>query len=347
MTKSESIQWKWQVTSETSGRADRAILNALENHLGTWSNESPEVPSKISRNQIQKLIQTGHITVNGEAVVPSRILLEYDRVEMSVPPPRDLDLTPDTRPLEILFEDEHLAIVNKPKGVSVHPSETEQGPTLVNILLHHVRNLSGIGGVLRPGIVHRLDKLTSGALVVTKTDLAHQGMSELFSRHAIERKYWALCYRSLKSDQEVRLESTLGRNPRDRKKIAMNVKDGRIAISHFRTLEKYSVSNRHPFASWVEARLETGRTHQVRVHLTHLDVSIIGDPIYGVPSDRQYKWTELPPDIQAGARQLTGQALHARSIAFQHPITGLKVQAEAPPPDEFLLLHSLLKRYSN
>jgi 23S rRNA pseudouridine1911/1915/1917 synthase len=253
---------------------------------------------------------------------------------------------PEDRPLEVLFEDAHLLVLNKPPGLTVHPSETQVAGTLVHALLHHVKDLSGIGGVLRPGIVHRLDKNTSGALVVTKTDEAHRRLAEIFARHAIEREYWALCYGALGArEAPMRVESLIGRHPQDRKRMSMTVKTGRRAVSEFATLERYGKGSRPPFASLVRARLETGRTHQIRVHLTGLGHSVIGDPVYGVPGSRHAKWLDLPPEAREAAAGLPGQALHARVLGFEHPVTGRPVRVEAEPPESFRLLLAVLRRY--
>jgi len=199
-----------------------------------------------------------------------------------------------------------------------------------------VKNLSGIGGKLRPGIVHRIDKDTSGALVVTKDDLTHQGLSKLFAKHDIERKYWAIVYGSPKWKEQT-LKTTIGRSPSDRKKMAVNVPSGREAISHFKVLEEFVIpgAGKSPYASLIEATLETGRTHQIRVHLTHLGHSLLGDPVYGTPSDSQAKWKNLPLPVQAAVRELPGQALHAKTLGFVHPITKKGLLFEASPFEGF------------
>jgi 23S rRNA pseudouridine1911/1915/1917 synthase len=251
---------------------------------------------------------------------------------------------PEDRPLDILYQDEHLVVVNKPPGLTVHPSETQAEGTLVHILLHHVRDLSGIGGETRPGIVHRIDKNTSGALVITKTDVAHRGLADTFSRHEIERAYWALCFGS-PAEPSGRIESLIGRNPNDRKKMSMEVKEGRRAVTHWRRIEEYGRSGAKPFASLVEARLETGRTHQVRVHLTGLGHSLLGDPTYGTPSERAPKWLAVPFEIRTLVLRLPGQALHARVLGFAHPVTGEKLRFEAPVPPQFAAVQEALAKY--
>jgi 23S rRNA pseudouridine1911/1915/1917 synthase len=251
---------------------------------------------------------------------------------------------PEDRALDILYQDNHLVVVNKPPGLTVHPSETQREGTLVHALLHHIRDLSGIGGEMRPGIVHRIDKDTSGALVITKTDKAHRALAETFARHEIERAYWAFCYGS-PLEASGRIESLIGRNLADRKKMSMTVKEGRHAITHYRRVEEYGSGRAKPFAAWVEARLETGRTHQVRVHLTGLGHSLLGDPVYGTPSERHSKWLVLPADVREAVQKLRGQALHARVLGFTHPVSGEKLRFEADPPAELQALMDALARY--
>lgn len=335
-----AMKWQWKVPSDAaSDRADRLILSALASGQGIWS--GPAVP--LSRNQVQRLIDEGKITADGAPIQAKSRLKEGVSVLMEIPPPSPVSVSAENRPIEILFEDPHIAVINKPPGLTVHPSPTQSQGTLVNLLLHHIKDLSGIGGELRPGIVHRLDKDTSGALVITKTDAAHRKLSEVFSRHEIERVYWAFCYGSPR-EAHGKIESFLGRNPRDRKKIASVKKGGRKAITHFRKIVDYfALGSNTPFASWLELRLETGRTHQIRVHLTVLGNSVLGDPVYGTPLERQAKWLALPVSIQSVVRLLPGQALHARVLGFKHPITGEKLQFEAEVPEAFGRLHRELE----
>lgn len=344
----KSLTWHWTVDPAHVGkRLDLAIALAMEARLGHWEgdSESKTLPHPLSRNQVQRLIDEQQISIFEPkvAVLSSTKVQAGQRVQVIIPAPTSLELTPKDIPIEILFQDEHLVIINKPPGLTVHPSETQRENTLVHALLHHIRDLSGIGGKLRPGIVHRLDKDTSGALVVTKTDAAHQKMVETFSRHDIERRYWALCY-GVPRDQYLKIQSTLGRSPSDRKKMAMNVKDGKEAITEARLLERYGKPT--PYASLIEAQLHTGRTHQVRVHLTSIGTSIMGDPVYGTPTAQQAKWKALPRDLQQAIEALPGQALHARVLGFKHPITGEALRFEAPPPPAFALLLAKLKEYA-
>lgn len=342
--------WSWVVPEERAGdRADRAILSALEEGLGTWSGaagaeEDDDDERVFSRSQVQKWIDDGLVLLNGKSPRASVKLAPGDRIEARPPAPRSMTLTPEDRPLDILHEDEHLVVVNKPPGLTVHPSITQLEGTLVHALLFHIKDLSGIGGVLRPGIVHRIDKDTSGALVVTKTDAAHQKLVETFSKHAIERRYWAICYGSPRNERE-KIESLIGRSPTDRKRMSMQVKEGRKAVTHLTRLESYGEPSKSAFASLVEARLETGRTHQVRVHLAGLGHSLLGDPVYGTPTERHPKWLALPADIREAVRALPGQALHARVLGFEHPITGKALRFEAAPPPALQKLLDALARY--
>lgn len=327
--------WAWTLTADTdpallSERADKAIIRALKEGLG-----EPEEGIECSRSHLQKLMEAGAVTVSGAPLVPRAKLSIGDQIVIEFPAPRELVARPENIPLEILFEDSHLVVVNKPQGLTVHPSITQADGTLVNALLYHIKDLSGIGGVLRPGIVHRIDKDTSGALVITKTDAAHRKMVEIFSAHHIERAYWALCY-GVPKELSGTIDTLIGRCPTDRKKMSCQVTSGRRAISHYKVLEQFTTEKGALAASLIEVRLETGRTHQVRVHLTSLGHSILGDPAYGTPTDRATKWLALPARVREAIRALPGQALHARVLGFAHPITGTPLRFEAPPPEAFI-----------
>jgi 23S rRNA pseudouridine1911/1915/1917 synthase len=335
--------WSWTAEGKLT-RLDRTLTDAIEQGLGTWSDTS----RSVSRSQIQRLIEEGNISIDGKVAKSSAKLTEGSKVEVAFPPPVAVDLVPEDRPIEILYQDKDLLVVNKPPGLTVHPSETQRTGTLVHALLHHIKDLSGIGGELRPGIVHRIDKDTSGALVITKTDEAHRKLVEVFSEHAIDRVYWALVYGSPTSEKG-KIEGKIGRNPNDRKKMAIlegpNTKEGRHAVTYYKRLQEFGVSSKKPFASWIEAKLETGRTHQVRVHLTSIGHSLLGDPVYGTPSTNQAKWQTLPRDIQQAVEALPGQALHARVLGFDHPITGKKLHFEAELPEAYKNLLESLKKY--
>ena len=300
----------------------------------------------LSRSQIQKLIEAGHILINQKTIRTKDVIPHLAEISVTLPDPTPIEVIPENIPIHILYEDEHLIVINKQPGLTVHPSETQHSHTLVNALLYHVKDLSGIGGKLRPGIVHRIDKDTSGAIVISKNDVAHAGLAKLFATHTIDRVYWALTYGTPKMDASVRVETTLGRSPHDRKKMAVNVDPGRVAISHFKLLEAYGLQGKANFASLVEAKLETGRTHQVRVHLNHLGHSLLGDPLYGTPNDSNAKWKALPALIKEAVTALPGQALHARVLGFKHPITGKMLHFEAEPFLELAHLLSELKKFA-
>jgi 23S rRNA pseudouridine1911/1915/1917 synthase len=313
--------------------ADLESTERADKYLHALFQEQEELVH-LSRSQIQKLIESRSILVNGSEIDSKTKIKKGSEITVFLQDPTPIEVLPENIPIQILFEDEHLIVVNKQPGLTVHPSDTQASGTLVNALLYHVKNLSGIGGKLRPGIVHRIDKDTSGAIVISKDDLTHQGLSKLFATHDIQRRYWALTYGSPKWQQQT-LKTMIGRSPNDRKKMAVNVTDGREAISHFRLIEEFAQPTKHPFASLIEARLQTGRTHQVRVHLTHLGHSLLGDPTYGNPSETQAKWKLLPASVQAAVKHLPGQALHARVLGFVHPITQKELYFEADPFPEF------------
>lgn len=330
-------KWTIRVPPGVPERADKALVKCLE--------DEDSIPP-LSRSQIQRLMDAGKITIEGRPVRGKDFLAPGCEVDLEIPEPVALSLEPEEIPIELLYEDEHLLVVNKQPGLTVHPSDTCPSGTLVNALLFHIRDLSGIGGVLRPGIVHRIDKDTSGALVISKSDAAHAGLSALFARHDIERRYWALCYGAPSWGAEYPFESLLGRHPQDRKKMMVNPPLGKRAASRFQLLEAYGLPGKNLFASMIEARLETGRTHQVRAHLTHLHHSLLGDPVYGMPSEGQSKWKNLPPSIREKVQALPGQALHARILGFRHPITGIDLYFEAPPPRAFQALLETLRKFS-
>lgn len=332
---------QWIVTSEFHGeRIDKALPQALKSLL-------PE--ESLSRNQIQTLLKEEKILLNGQTLSKNIHLKTGDIIEIRIDPPSEIDLAPVNEPLEILYEDKHIAFINKPAGLSVHPSETDHGTTLVHLLLYHIKDLSGIGGKLRPGIVHRLDKFTSGVMVVSKSNEAHQKLVEAFKDHSHHRTYHALCYGAPLQwgQQQKKIETKIGRDPGNRKKMSSTVKDGKDAISLFRCLEKYSShrSEFDSFGSLIEANLVTGRTHQVRVHLNSLNHSLMGDPLYGVPSSQQPKWRGLPDSVKEKVTALPGQALHATFLGMNHPITGERLEFHATPPPSFQNLLNTLREF--
>ena len=252
-------------------------------------------------------------------------LVTGDHLSVSIPPPEKLDLTPEAIPLDILYEDEHLIIINKPAGMVVHPAPGHFTGTLVHALLAHCDHLAGIGGVERPGIVHRIDKDTTGAIVVAKSDLAHQNLQSQIKAKIARREYWGVVYGSY-SEDEGTINFPVGRHPVDRKKNAVVSieKGGREAITHWKILERLGNY------SLMQFLLETGRTHQIRVHCSHTGHPLVGDNLYS--SNRSLKVN------------LSGQALHARKLSLQHPVSGKLIEAIAPLPSEFIKLLEVLRK---
>ena len=280
----------------------------------------------LSRSYIQKLIQDGLVFVNDKKVKASYKVQENDRVEIQLPEPVELDIEPEDIPLDILYEDSDIIIINKGKGMVVHPAAGHYSGTLVNGLLHHCKEeLSGINGVLRPGIVHRIDMDTTGVLVVCKNDKAHQCIADQLKVHSITRRYDALVYGNFK-EMEGRVEGPIGRHPTDRKKMAINHKNGKPAATNYKVIESFGTKYAH-----IECSLETGRTHQIRVHMASIHHPLLGDAVYG-PSKDQF--------------HLEGQALHARVLGFLHPTTNEYMEFEAPLPDYFIELEEKLRRMS-
>lgn len=274
-----------------------------------------------SRSYIQKLIKNGWVILNEkEGKASSKIQMD-DRIMLTVPPLKELEVLPESMDLDILYEDEDVILINKPKDMVVHPCPGRYSGTLVNGLLAHCKDhLSGINGVLRPGIVHRIDKDTTGVLVVCKTDLAHKSLAEQLKEHSITRKYEAIVYNNF-SEEEGVIDAPIGRNPFDRKKMAVEHKNGKRAVTHYRVLSHLNHRFNH-----IECQLETGRTHQIRVHMTSIGHPLLGDEVYGPKQKNPV---------------LEGQCLHARILGFIHPRTGEYMEFEAPLPDYF---QELLKK---
>jgi 23S rRNA pseudouridine1911/1915/1917 synthase len=276
----------------------------------------------LTRSAVQRLIEQGHVYLDDSMPKPSVKLRVGDKVQVTVPPPELTSATPEDIPLEILFEDSDLVVVNKPAGMVVHPGAGNSAGTLVNALLGHCNDLSGIGGELRPGIVHRIDKETSGILVVAKSDAAHQGLSQQFSAHTIKRVYIALVFGSMKTDTG-KIEGTIGRHPVDRKKMSGTSRHGKRAVTHWRVLARY------PGVSLLRIKLETGRTHQIRVHLSENGHPLLGDAVYGgggrLAGLKDAKLKSL-------IKEMGRQALHAQTLGFIHPVTGVYLEFSAELP---------------
>lgn len=279
---------------------------------------------ELSRSRVQSLIGHGQVELNQALCNDKKTLLQAgDRIDLVVPPPLKVDLSPEDIPLDILYEDDELLVVNKPKGMVVHPSAGHACGTLVNALLAHCNNLSGINGEQRPGIVHRLDKDTSGALVVAKSDRSHQHLQGQIQAKTARREYLAVVFGRPKTESGT-VNAAVGRHPVERKKMAVvPLEKGKHAITHWQLSE--SLGN----FSLMSYQLDTGRTHQIRVHSAHIGHPIVGDPVY--TNSRQ------------SPVKLTGQALHAWKLTFEHPISGETICAEAPLPDEFQRLLNKLR----
>lgn len=299
---------EWIAASEDAGaRLDAFLAGKMEK----------------TRSSVQKLIEEENVRLNGAPAAKNARLREGDRVEATEPPPEVLDVKPQNIPLDIVYEDQDLLVVNKPKGMVVHPAAGNPDGTLVNALLFHCGDsLSGINGVIRPGIVHRIDKDTSGLLIVAKNDRAHQSLAEQIAVHSFTRIYNAVVYGIVK-EEEGTVSAPIGRHPTDRKRMAVLSSGGREAVTHYRVLERF------PGFTLVECRLETGRTHQIRVHMAHIGHPVAGDPVYGP---------------KKCITELQGQCLHARVIGFIHPATGEYLEFDSGLPLYFERFLEKLRR---
>lgn len=267
-----------------------------------------------SRSFMQNLIEEGRVLVNGDRKKANYRIREEDKVEVNFPKPRELNVVPQQIALDIIYEDDDLLVVNKPQGMVVHPAPGAWEGTLVNALLYHCKDLSGINGVIRPGIVHRIDKDTSGLLVVAKNDEAHNKLAEQLKDHKMQRSYLAIVHGVL-SEPSGTIDAPIGRDPKDRKKMAVVFKNSRSAVTH------YYIEERFLGYTKIRAVLETGRTHQIRVHMAYIQHPVLGDLLYG------------PKKNILG---LTAQALHAHTLAFRHPRTGETMEFKVEPPRVFL-----------
>ena len=279
----------------------------------------------LSRARIEQLVAAGRITLNGSIPRKRDRPAPGDTIVVELPPPTPAHALPEPIPLSIVYEDGALLVIDKPAGLVVHPGAGNRSGTLVNALLYHVQDLSGIGGVLRPGIVHRLDRDTSGLLIVAKNDRAHLVLSDALKERRVGRRYLAAAWGHLPSDR-LTVEAPIARHPTERKRMAV-VEGGRSAVTHFRRLEQWRA------ADLVEARLETGRTHQIRVHLLHTGHPVVGDRVYAVGRERGFGGPERPW-AAALARRTPRQFLHAAGLTFTHPTTGEAMSFEAPLPDD-------------
>lgn len=298
----------WKTTDETVGKR-------LDSHVAERV--------ALTRSAVQTLLENGQITVNGKAGQKHYRLRLADEIKVTVPDPVEYAVCPEEIPLDIVYEDADLLVVNKPKGMVVHPAVGNPTGTLVNALLAHCKDsLSGINGVLRPGIVHRIDKDTSGLLIVAKNDVAHQGLAEQIKVHSFTRVYEAIVYGNIRDDSGT-VDAPIGRHPVHRKKMAVTAQNSKRAVTH------YEVIARYPGYTHLRLRLETGRTHQIRVHMASIGHPVVGDAVYG------------PEKFQ---KELQGQCLHARTIGFVHPITGEYLEFTSELPPYFM---AFLKRIAN
>ncbi len=278
---------------------------------------------ELTRTYIQKLILEERVTVNGKTVKSNYKVNDGDRITIVLPPPAEPEIEPEDIPLDILYEDRDVIIINKAKGMVVHPAAGHYNGTLVNGLLYHCKGeLSGINGVMRPGIVHRIDRDTTGVIVACKNDRAHQFIAEQLKLHSITRRYNAIVYQPFKTDSGT-VNAPIGRHPVDRKKMAVNYKNGKEAVTNYTVLE--NLSNRY---THIECSLQTGRTHQIRVHMASIHHPLLGDSIYGPEKDPFH---------------LEGQVLHARVLGFIHPSTKEYIEFNAPLPDYFEALLAKLR----
>ncbi len=289
----------------------------------------------LSRARIQALIGEGRVSRDGAPVTDVSAAAVAGDYRIAIPAPVSAIPLPEAIPLSVLFEDAHLIVIDKPPGIAMHPAPGSETGTLVNALLHHCgESLSGIGGVARPGIVHRIDKETSGVVVVAKTDAAHQGLSALFAEHDIERVYIAFTRGAPRPDKGT-IEGAIARSSHDRKKMAMVKSGGRHAITHYKVVRTFGPQEK-PLAARVSCQLETGRTHQIRVHLASRGTPCLGDPVYGSGAPAAPVRAALE---EAG---LARQALHAAVLGFVHPVTGEPLRFESPLPPDMARLETLL-----
>ena len=306
---------------DLGGRLDKTLADRL-----------PE----LSRSRLQALMAEGKVSRGGEAANDASAPALAGLYRIEIPPPVAAEPLPEAIPLSVLYEDAQLIVVDKPAGMAAHPAPGSETGTLVNALLAHCGpSLSGIGGVARPGIVHRLDKDTSGVMVAAKTDAAHRGLAALFERHDIERMYVALT-RGAPRQRSGTVATRIGRSTRDRKKMAVITRGGRDAVTHYRVERRFGPEDR-PLAARLAMRLETGRTHQIRVHLAHIGAPCLGDPLYGSGAPA----ASVRAAIEASG--LHRQALHAAVLGFVHPLTGEALRFQSGLPDDMLQLDEALQ----
>ncbi|WP_372663311.1 RluA family pseudouridine synthase [Cohnella sp.] len=314
-----SEEWESGIEeSETENRVEWKVENhnareRVDKHIAEMMADK-----SVSRSQVQEWIRIGAISVNGQQVKPNAKLAAEDYIVVSVPEPEPLEAQPENIPLAIVYEDTDVVVINKPRGMVVHPAVGHPNGTVVNALLYHCKDLSGINGVMRPGIVHRIDKDTSGLLMVAKNDLAHASLAEQLKEHTVNRRYSALVYGVMQHDKGT-IDAPIGRANHDRKLYVVTDKNSKHSVTHFAVLERFEEY------TLLELKLETGRTHQIRVHMKYIGFPLVGDPVYGGKSGRTLG--------------MTGQALHAGVLGFNHPRTGEYLEFTVPIPED--MEHSL------
>lgn len=292
---------EWHVMEEDAGtRLDVYLVKMLS----------------LSRGFAQQIVQQGDVWVNGKEAKANHRLKVNDNIRVQFQKPaEETKAEAENIPLDVIYEDKDIIVINKARGMVVHPAAGNPNGTLVNALLYHCKGeLSGINGVIRPGIVHRLDKDTSGVMVAAKTDEAHRGLAAQIKAHTARRTYWALVHGNITEERGI-VDAPIGRHAKDRIKMAVTFKGGRDAVTHFRVVKRYGMY------TWIECKLETGRTHQIRVHMAYINHPVVNDPLYG------YKKDNFP---------IAGQALHSHCLDLVHPITGEAMHFEAPAPADFL-----------
>ena len=297
------------------------ILEITENQAGQRIDRYLADTQDLSRSFLQKILKDGEVAVNGKSVKANYKLREGDRIEFEIPEAVEPDIVAEDIPLSILYEDADVLVVDKPKGMVVHPAAGHYSQTLVNAVMYHCKGeLSGINGVLRPGIVHRIDRDTTGSIIICKNDMAHNEIARQLKEHSINRRYRAIVTGVLKDDEGT-IEGAIGRDKKDRKKMAITA-DGKPAVTHYKVLQRFK------HYTYVECVLETGRTHQIRVHMASIGHPLLGDEVYGRKSDK-YK--------------CEGQCLHAMTLGFHHPRTGEYIEVNAPLPPYFEHLLAVLE----
>lgn len=317
--------------SASSTEDGRGVFTVTDDEAGERLDRAVSRRFELSRTRVQKLLEAGEIQVTGQGAPDAGRLRKAEplqagwRVTVEVPAPTPVQMEPEDLPLSLVYEDEHLAVVDKAAGMVVHPAPGHRSGTLVNALLHHLDGLSGVGGRLRPGIVHRLDRDTSGLLVVAKNDAAHLGLSNALRRREVKRRYLAASWGHL-DDGLHTVDRPIGRDPRDRKRMAV-VDDGRRAVTHFKVRERWRA------AELLALQLQTGRTHQIRVHLAHVGHPVVGDDRYGAGWERGMGGAARTWAREL-ARRVPRQFLHAAELVFEHPVTGERLRFRAPLPDD-------------